>query len=257
MRLTDSTVKIDVVTLLPEMWSALDYGVIARARRRKLWQLRLWQLRDFSARADRRVDDRPYGGGPGMILGTQPLHACLQAVRAQCQNQPWVVQLDPSGRTLTQADFHALSLRKNLILVCGRYEGFDQRFTAQHVDECVSVGPYVLSGGDIPAMLLIDGLVRLIPGVLGNTESPIQDSFTTNCLDYPNFTRPVEHDGLAVPEVLRSGNQRAIAAWRRMHALGKTWLSAPHLLRGQTLSAEDVELLNTFLRAQQYRKHTD
>ena len=225
---------------MPAMWSALDHGVIARARTESLWNLHLWDLRKFSGRKDGRVDERPYGGGPGMVLRPQPLYECLQAVQQQSP-QPWVIQLDPRAPTLSHSHLKQLITKQHLVLVCGRYEGIDQRFTDHFVNQSISIGPFVCSGGDLPAMILTDSLIRLLPGTLGNPESSRHESYQ-DTLDHPHYTRPAVFHGIPVPEVLRSGNDALIAQWRRMHALGSTWRNHPELMP-RPLSATDAELL--------------
>ena len=241
---------VDIITLAPEMWACMDAGVIGRAKASGLWIQSLWHLRDFAVRADKRVDDRAYGGGPGMVLAPAPLRRCLDHVMAQHTKKPLVIQMDPAGQALTVDLAQQLSQHDALTILCGRYEGIDARITEQYVDHCVSIGPYVLSAGDLPGMCLLDAVLRLRPGVLGNDLSAAQDSFTDGLLDYPHYTRP-EHDASGqVPSVLTTGHHADIQRWRRKMALGRTWQQQPQQLIGQSLSEEDIRLLQAYINEQ-------
>ncbi len=244
--------RIDVVSLFPEMFAALsEHGVSGRAVAVGLLELVFWNPRDYTENKHRRVDDRPYGGGPGMLMQIQPLRDAIQAARAARPGPCRVVYLSPQGRVLDQAGVEALAgggLGERLILVAGRYEGIDERLIEAEVDEEWSIGDYVLSGGELPAMVLIDAVTRLIPGALGHEQSAQQDSFSDGLLDCPHYTRPeVDEAGRAVPEVLLSGDHQAIARWRLKQSLGRTWLRRPELLERRQLNEEQRELLQEFI----------
>ncbi len=242
--------RIDVVSLFPEMFSALaEHGVSGRAVASGLLQLAFWNPRDYTENKHRRVDDRPYGGGPGMLMQIQPLRDAIQAARAARPGPSRVVYLSPQGRVLDQPGVEALAAGgERLILVAGRYEGIDERLIEAEVDEEWSIGDYVLSGGELPAMVLIDAVTRLIPGALGHEQSAQQDSFSDGLLDCPHYTRPeVDEAGRAVPEVLLSGDHQAIARWRLKQSLGRTWLRRPELLERRQLNEEQQELLQEFI----------
>lgn len=240
--------RFDVITLFPDMVDhAARFGVIGRARERGLMRLVLWNPRDFTCDRHRTVDDRPYGGGPGMVMKVQPLRDAIRAAKAAGEAAP-VVYLSPQGRRLDQAAVKRFAGMKRLVLLAGRYEGVDQRLLDNEVDEEWSIGDYVLSGGELAALVVIDAVTRLCPGVLGDADSAEQDSYVDGLLDYPHYTRPEEIDGRRVPEVLLSGDHRAIACWRRKQALGRTWLRRPDLLAKRELTAEDQVLLEEFKR---------
>lgn len=208
----------NIITLFPDMFSALsNEGVIARAIQNNIINLNLYQLRDFATNKYKNVDDAPYGGGAGMVLQVQPIRDCLRVITKKSPTTE-VIYLSPQGKKLTHNLAVELSQKDNLTLLCGRYEGVDQRIIDHDVDLELSVGDFVVSGGELPAMLVIDAISRQIPGVLGNAES-LQDSFMENMLDYPHYTRPAEIDGQKVPEVLLSGNQKLIDEWREQQAL--------------------------------------
>lgn len=238
-----------VVTLFPRMFAALrDYGVTGRALKRGVAQLSLWNPRDFARDRHRTVDDRPYGGGPGMVMGVQPLRDAISAARAELGGACLAVYLSPQGRRLDQAGLEGLATNKALLLVAGRYEGVDERLIEMEIDEEWSVGDYVLSGGELAAMVMIDGLVRLLPGALGATASAQQDSFVSGLLDCPHYTRPELINGQAVPSILLTGDHEAIRRWRLKQALGRTWLKRPDLLKGRVLNEEQQHLLEEFIR---------
>jgi tRNA (guanine37-N1)-methyltransferase len=240
--------RIDVVTLFPELVQALtEYGIPRRAAERGLLQLETWNPRDFTRDRHRSVDDRPYGGGPGMVMLVEPLQAAIRAARAAGETAP-VIYLSPQGRRLDQAGVRELAQRPRLILVAGRYEGIDERLIEAEVDEEWSIGDYVLSGGELAAMVLVDALTRLLPGALGDADSAGQDSFTECLLDYPHYTRPEEVAGRRVPEVLLGGNHAEIERWRRQQALGRTYERRPDLLEGLALDEEQQALLAEYLR---------
>ena len=249
--------RIDVVTLFPEMVETVGrYGVTGRARERGLLQLACWNPRDYSQDAYRAVDDRPFGGGPGMVMMVQPLRDAIQAARqAAAAPDTRVIYLSPQGRRLD----HGLACRmarqyRSLVLVAGRYEGIDERLLEAEIDEELSIGDYVLSGGELAAMVVIDALARQLPGVLGHEESSQQDTFSQGLLEHAQYTRPREIDGRRVPEVLLSGDHAAIERWREKQALGRTWLKRPDLLEGMSLSEEQLRLLEEFKQEQNNRE---
>ena len=240
--------RIDVVTLFPPMFDAVTgYGVVGRAVKREILQLGLWNPRDFTQDNHRTVDDRPYGGGPGMVMLLQPLREAVAAARAAAAEPAHVICLSPQGRRLDQRGVEELARRPRLILVAGRYEGIDERFIELEVDEEWSVGDYVLSGGELAAMVMIDAVSRLLPGVLGHEASAEQDSFAGGLLDCPHYTRPEVYDGRAVPPVLLSGDHQAIVRWRLKQALGRTWLRRPELLEQLALDEKQRLLLQEFI----------
>ena len=239
--------RIDVVTLFPEMIrQAAGYGIQGRAIQRGLLELETWNPRDYSEDRHGGVDDRPYGGGPGMVMQVQPLRAAISAARS-AGSAAAVIYLSPQGRRFDQQKALELAGLERLILVTGRYEGIDERIIEMEVDEELSIGDYVLSGGELPALVVLDAVTRLLPGALGDEDSAQNDSFMDVLLDYPHYTRPEEIDGKRVPDVLISGNHSLIDRWRRKQALGRTWQRRPDLLEGLQLDAEQQELLNEFI----------
>lgn len=245
--------RIAVVSLFPEMFSAVsDYGITGRAVKQGLLELQVFNPRDFTRDRHATVDDRPYGGGPGMVMMIQPLRDAITAARswadAGTDGQPpaQVIYLSPQGGVLRQEALGELSRQPNLVLVAGRYEGIDERLIQLMVDAEWSIGDYVLSGGELPAMVLIDGMARLLPGALGDAQSAEQDSFVDGLLDCPHYTRPEEYGGQKVPPVLLSGNHEEIRRWRLKQALGKTWQRRPDLLAQRALSGEEQNLLEEF-----------
>ncbi|CAG1007831.1 tRNA (guanine-N(1)-)-methyltransferase [Burkholderiales bacterium] len=245
--------RIDVVTLFPEMVTeAARWGVTGRGLETGRWQLRCWNPRDFAADNYRSVDDRPYGGGPGMVMLAPPLAAALAAARcaqwAEAGQPGKVVYLSPQGERLTHTRVMDWVAAPSLILLAGRYEGIDERLLRREVDVEVSLGDYVLSGGELPALVLIDALVRQLPGVLNDAESAAQDSFAAGLLDHPHYTRPEVYEGEAVPPVLLSGHHEHIRRWRLKQALGRTWQRRPDLLAQRALSKEESALLTDVRR---------
>ena len=243
--------QIDVVTLFPPMFEAVTQsGVTGRARERRLYELVLWNPRDFSGSSYRSVDDRPYGGGPGMVMMAEPLekalHAAKQRQKSSGVTKPRVMHLSPQGRLLDHALVAELAGEQGIVMLAGRYEGVDERLVKRAVDDEVSIGDYVLSGGELAAMVVIDCVARQLPGALGDAESAEQDSFVNGLLDHPHYTRPEVYDGEAVPAVLMSGNHADIARWRLKQALGRTWQRRPDLLEKRALSAEESRLLEEF-----------
>lgn len=251
--------RIVVVTLFPEMIEAVTrLGVIGRAVKTGLLQISCINPRDFSTDKHRTVDDRPYGGGPGMVMLAEPLSLAISAAKAQVasagidteelQNEGRVAYLSPQGRKLDQSGVEVLARRKSLILVAGRYEGIDERVINASVDEEWSIGDYVLSGGELAALVMVDAVARQLPGVLGHEDSASEDSFANGLLDCPHYTRPEQFNGQNVPEVLLSGNHEAIRKWRLKQALGRTWQRRPDLLEARELSKEEQRLLNEYLQ---------
>ena len=242
------------VTLFPEMFVALTQsGITRRALEEGRWQLGFSNPRDFTHDRHRTVDDRPYGGGPGMVMMAEPLAAAIGAAKAaQAQlgvSRSRVVYLSPQGRSLTHERvmrFVDSASDEGLVLLCGRYEGVDERLIERCVDEEISIGDFVLSGGEIPAMALLDAIVRQLPGVLNDADSATQDSFVAGLLDCPHYTRPEEYEGQRVPDVLLSGHHEQIRRWRLKQSLGRTWQRRPELLAGRSLSKEETQLLVQF-----------
>lgn len=239
--------RIDVLTLFPELVTqVVQAGMPRIAVANGALQLTTRQIRDYSVDRNRRVDDRPHGGGPGMVMQAEPLARALSAARAEAGSGARVVMLSPQGEPLTQAWLQRLSMLPALVLVCGRYEGIDER-VAPLWDLELSLGDFVLSGGELAAMAVIDGIARLLPGVLGDAQSAVEDSFSAGLLDHPHYSRPEHWRGQAVPEVLMSGDHARIARWRLQQALGRTWLRRPELLDGLVLTEEQTRLLREFI----------
>lgn len=241
--------RFDLVTLFPDMFRAMiGEGVTGRAVDRGQIALELWNPRDFTHDVHRTVDDRPYGGGPGMVMKIEPLRDAIAQARRAAPDSP-VAYLSPQGRRFDQAVARQMARRSGMILIAGRYEGIDERLIDHHVDEEWSIGDYVLSGGELPALVLMDAVIRLIPGVLGDRDSAEQDSFTDGLLDCPHYTRPEIFEGNGVPPVLLGGNHEQIRRWRLQQSLGRTWQRRPDLLEGRVLSQEEEILLNEFIQA--------
>lgn len=240
--------RFDVVTIFPEMFHAIrHFGVTGRGLKQGLWELHCWNPRDFARRSNGRLDDRPFGGGPGMVMEAAPLKACVEAIDAQSQRAHHRILLAPGGKAIAHCDVVRLCQLPAITLVAGRYEGVDQRFTETMIDEVFCVGDLVVSGGELPAMMLIDAVVRWIPGVLNAEDSASQDSFATGLLDHAHYTRPEVWSGRRVPEVLLGGDHRAIARWRRANALLLTASMRPEMLRAARhkglLTSDDERLL--------------
>lgn len=239
--------RVDVITLFPELIDAnASAGVVGRARTRGLLDLHCWNPRDYAHDNYRRVDERPFGGGPGMVMLGQPLRECLAAARAAGAGPTPLIYLSPQGERLSQRIVRELAAAPVLLLLCGRYEGIDERFIEREVGREISIGDYVLSGGELAASVLIDAVARLHGGVLNDAESAAQDSFEDGLLDCPHYTRPERDGDDQVPAVLLAGDHAAIARWRRQQALGRTWLRRPDLLTRLNLSAVDRALLDAF-----------
>ena len=241
----------DVISLFPEMVATIaEYGVVGRAQRRDLVTLDIENPRDHTSDVHRTVDDRPYGGGPGMVMKYEPLARAVKAARERSPKGSPVVYLSPQGRVFNQAIAKRYATMPGLILLAGRYEGVDERFIESQVDEELSLGDFVLSGGEVPAMAVIDAVVRLLPDVLGDEESAAQESFMEGLLDHPHYTRPEAVDGRYVPDVLLSGDHAEIARWRMKQALGRSLLRRPDLFEELDLNDEQQALLDEFLKEQ-------
>jgi tRNA (guanine37-N1)-methyltransferase len=244
-------IRFDVITLFPEMFAALTQsGITGRALQAGLWRLQAWNPRDFTTDNYRTIDDRPYGGGPGMVMLAEPLEKALDAVRQSGGGR--VIYLSPQGRRLDHAKVMELAGREAVTLLCGRYEGIDERLLRRRVDEELSLGDFVLSGGELAAMAVMDAVVRQLPGALGDGQSAVEESFATGLLDCPQYTRPeLWPEGAAgerVPEVLMTGHHENIRRWRLKQALGRTWLKRPDLLQARALGPEESKLLEEFQR---------
>ncbi|MGJ7901369.1 tRNA (guanosine(37)-N1)-methyltransferase TrmD [Lysobacter sp. 1R34A] len=239
--------RIDLISLFPEFVAqCAAFGVVGRAGERGLLSLHGWNPRDYAEGNYRRVDERPFGGGPGMVMLIEPLRAAIRAARAADPTPARVVYMSPQGVRLDQAKVRELAAHERLILLCGRYEGVDERLIQAEVDEEISIGDYVLSGGELAAAVIVDAVARLQDGALNDAESAVQDSFEDGLLDCPHYTRPVEHELGAVPAVLMSGNHAHIARWRRQQSLGRTWQRRPDLLDEAALSKADRKLLEAY-----------
>ena len=238
-------IRFDAITLFPEMFAAVTAsGITRKALEAGLWQMQTWNPRDFTTDNYRTIDDRPYGGGPGMVMLAEPLEKAVTAVKAAGGGR--VIFLSPQGAKLDHAKVMSLAAEPAVTLLCGRYEGVDERLIAKCVDEELSVGDYVLSGGELAAMALIDAVVRQLPGALGDGQSAVAESFAAGLLDYPQYTRPEEWSGEKIPEVLLSGHHELIRCWRLKQSLGRTWQRRPDLIAGRDLTAEEKVLLKEF-----------
>ncbi|SFK60156.1 tRNA (Guanine37-N(1)-) methyltransferase [Nitrosomonas aestuarii] len=249
--------ECDAITLFPDMFDAItEHGVTGKASKNNLFHLNIWNPRDFTADNYRTVDDSPYGGGPGMVMMAKPLEDAIVNARKRQQalgiDNTEVIYMSPQGQRLDHKMVERLSQSPGIILLCGRYEGIDERLISRQVDTEISIGDYVLSGGELAAMVLIDSIIRLIPGTLGDPESATQDSFVNGLLDYPHYTRPENYYDSRVPEVLLSGNHANIRRWRLQQALGKTWLKRPDLIKlkeTQGITKEEENLLEEFKKS--------
>jgi tRNA (guanine37-N1)-methyltransferase len=239
--------QFDVVTLFPEMFEAItQHGITSRALQHNIYHVQFWNPRDYTTDNHKTVDDRPYGGGPGMVMLVEPLEKAIAAAKTAQQEkhiESWVVHLSPAGKPLTHQKVMQLSKKPGLVLLASRYEGVDQRLIDAKVDEEISIGDYVLSGGELPAMALMDAIIRQLPGSLGDGDSAIEDSFVDGLLDCPHYTRPEEYKGVKVPEVLLSGNHAKIKQWRLKAALQRTRDLRPDLLAVRPLTKEETRLL--------------
>ncbi len=252
------TKKYSVITLFPEMFDAIaDCGVTRRGLDEKAWQLECWNPRDFAVNTYKTIDDRPYGGGPGMVMMAEPLNAAIDAAIekqvAEGVAKPKVVYVTPQAKPMTDAGIRELAKADGLVFLCGRYEGIDERLIQARVDVEVSIGDYVLSGGELAAMVIIDAMVRLLPGVLGDGQSAVEDSFSPTrdgVLDHPHYTRPEVWNGVAVPPILMSGDHAKIEAWRRKQALKRTTERRADLLEGASWGKQDLKLLDEIRQEQ-------
>lgn len=238
--------EMGVITLFPEMFDALNFGVIGRAIRQNIVNLQFWNPRDFTTDKHRTVDDRPYGGGPGMLMKAQPLQDAIKAAKNKIKNAK-VIYVSPQGQRFDQTAAKKMANNSSMIFLAGRYEGIDERLIGTDIDEEWSIGDYVLTGGELAIMVMVDAIIRLLPNVLGDEESALADSFMDGLLDHPHYTRPEILNALAVPEILLSGNHAEIAKWRLKQALGKTWLRRPDLLEKLQLNKVQKILLKEFI----------
>ena len=244
------TCHMDIIGCLPNMFQALYHSKLyQRAQHEQRLNLRYWQLHDFADQPHGHIDDRPFGGGPGMLIRPEPVDQCLQTVFQQSDVKPHLVSLSPQGTPLTHNLAKRLAKQQHIVLLCGRYEGIDERINLIWQPEEISVGDYVLTGGELPAMVLIDAMIRWIPGILGNMASSTEDSFEHGLLDAPHYTRPVDFKGHKVPEVLRSGHAKHIALWRHQMSLLATRQKRPDLLDQRTLSKVEQALLLKSMQA--------
>jgi tRNA (guanine37-N1)-methyltransferase len=240
--------RLGVISLFPDMFDAItQFGVSGRAVRNGLLTLSVWNPRDFTYDKHRTVDDRPYGGGPGMVMKVEPLREAIDAAKAELGEDCKVIYMSPQGKKLDQQGLNQLAKQDKLILIAGRYEGIDERLIEEYIDEEWSIGDYVLSGGELAAMVMMDGVARLLPGVLGDDESVQQDSFMAGVLDHPHYTRPEVLNDQPVPDVLLGGDHEAIRKWRLKQSLGRTWLRRPDLLEDRILTDEQTALLKEFI----------
>lgn len=240
--------RFTVLTLFPELIKSYrDVGVIRKACKSDLIEIDVINPRDYAENSNGRVDDAPYGGGPGMVMTAEPVFRALSALKTQEAQKRHVIYLSPQGKTFNHNHINSLNCYDHLVFLCGRYEGVDERVILSSVDSEWSIGDYVITGGELPALVIIDALARSLPGVLGSELSSVEDSFYSGLLDYPHYTRPAEIEGHCVPEVLMSGDHRKIALWRRKQSLGRTYLRRPELLGKMSLSDEDIMLLASFI----------
>lgn len=236
-----------IVTLFPDMFQALQVGITGRAIKDQRLQIECWSPRDFALDKHKTVDDRPYGGGPGMVMMTAPLRAAIRAAKEAAPTSPTVIYLSPQGRRFDQDAAIELAAKSSVVFVAGRYEGIDERIIARDIDEEWSLGDFILTGGELAAMVMIDAAARFIPGVVGDQDSVTLDSLSDGLLKYPQYTRPEDLEGMKVPEVLLSGHHQQIERWRLKMSLGNTWLKRPDLLAKKSLSGQEKSLLDEFI----------
>lgn len=249
MTTVNSKLSIAMISLLPEMFQALEFGITGRALKRGLLTIEHVNPRRFSDNKHGHIDDSPYGGRPGMVMMAPPLQRAIATAKDSLGNATQVIYLSPQGKTVQQSDIEQLVNMKKVIFLAGRYEGVDQRLIDKHVDHEWSIGDYILTGGELAAMVIIDAAARLLPNALGDPASAEQESFTTGLLDHPHYTRPALFEGEEVPDVLTQGNHQAISEWRMQQALGKTWEKRPDLLEQYTLSEKEAALLAAYKQA--------
>jgi len=236
--------RVDVVTIFPEVVECgIGYSIVKRAREKGILDARVHNLRDYTHDRHRKTDDEPFGHGAGMVMKPEPIFEAVEAIEAEAERKPWVVLLTPQGRLFSQRVAKELAAREHLVFICGHYEGVDERVREHLVDDEISIGDYVLTGGELPALVIIDAVTRLLPGVLGKEESAEQESFAGGLLEYPHYTRPAEFRGWRVPEVLLSGHHAEIDKWRRRESLKRTLLRRPDLLERAELTDEDRRML--------------
>lgn len=241
--------KIDVLTLFPQMFEGVfSSSILDRAQKKGLVKLAYHDLREYSNNAQRQVDDYPFGGGAGMLMQIEPFDVFFATVYPDLEKRPHIIYLSPTGKTLTQSRLNELAQKEHMLLICGHYEGLDQRVIDTYVDEEISLGDFVLTGGEIAAMALIDGTVRLLPSVLGDNESSLKESFMDGLLEHPHYTRPAVYKSLQVPSVLLEGNHKAIELWRSKESLRRTYLVRPDLLLHKALNKEEKKLLAEVLK---------
>lgn len=248
---------VGIITLFPEMFKALEHGIPQQASKQEKLVVECINPRDFTNNLHQSVDDRPYGGGPGMVMMVEPLKKALEFAKKRSPLPAKVIYLSPVGSRFDHSAAVAMAQQQALILIAGRYEGIDQRFINRYVDEQWSLGDFVTSGGELPAMVMIDSIIRHLPGVLGHAQSAQCDSFATGLLDHPHYTRPEVVDGEGIPPILKSGNHRAIAEWRLKQALGLSWEKRPDLLAKRTLSVDEQRLLNEYKLENQGANHDE
>lgn len=240
--------EFGIISLFPEIFQSLNAGITGRAIKEGLLNINCYNPREFTQDKHQSVDDRPYGGGPGMVMMAEPLRAAISAAKKGCtEKDPCVIYLSPQGRVFDQEAAKDFASRKSIVLLAGRYEGIDERIIQQEVDEEWSIGDYILTGGEFAALVMIDVIARLLPGVVGDVNSVLEDSLTTGLLKYPQYTRPESYSGSQVPDVLLSGNHKQIREWRLKTSLGKTWLKRPDLLYKKQHSEEEIRLLTEFI----------
>ena len=238
--------RIDIMTLFPEMCeSVLGESIIGRARESGAVDIRCINIRDFAGNKHNSVDDAPYGGGMGMLMQAQPIYSCYEHICAQLGKKPKVIYMSPQGQVLTQKKVRELAVEENIVILCGHYEGVDERVIEEIVDEEISIGDYVLTGGELPALVLADSIARMLPGVLANDEAFEQESHYSSLLEYPQYTRPPEWHGKKVPDVLLSGHHKNIETWRREQSIRRTYERRPDLLEGAELTKNDIKTLDS------------
>lgn len=243
---------IDILTLFPEMMEGtLENSILKRAKNKEQFDYRFVNFRDYSTNKHEKVDDYPYGGGAGMVLTAQPIFDAVEAVKEESNAKPRVILMCPQGETYTQQKAEELAEEEHLIIICGHYEGYDERIREHVVTDEISIGDYVLTGGEIGALAVIDSVVRLIPEVLGNEASAVEDSFSTGLLEHPHYTRPADFRGMKVPDVLLEGNHAKIDEWRKKESLRRTWKRRPDLLKKTQLSEADQQLLEIVMKEEE------
>lgn len=236
-----------IISLFPEIFQAMHIGITGKAIKNQLLSLNCWNPRDFTSDKHKTVDDKPYGGGPGMVMMYEPIHLAVQAAKKAAPSPPLVIYLSPQGTLFDQPKAAWLASQKSVIFLAGRYEGIDERLITHEIDAEWSIGDYVLSGGELAAMVMLDAAIRLLPGALGDQESAALDSLSNHLLKYPQYTRPEAINGALVPPILLSGHHERIRRWRLKASLGKTWLKRPDLLAKKSLTKEETSLLNEFI----------